>query len=88
MRADVGVAILAAAVGLLAAIAVTGAAIDSLAWRLAAALLAVAGGLGLAHLSQRAMLRIEPLRGWVGLVERHSQRLRVGAAASRSLSTQ
>ena len=79
MRVDIGVAILAAAVALLTAIAVTGAAIDSLAWRLAAALLAgvaIASGLGLAYLSRRSMLRVEQLRGWVNLVAGESESLR------------
>lgn len=79
IRADIGVAILAAAVAILAAIAVTGAAIDSLAWRLVAALLAgaaIASGLGLAYLSRRSMLRVEQLRGWVNLVAGESESLR------------
>jgi DNA polymerase-3 subunit epsilon len=79
MRVDIGVAIVVGAVGLLAIIAVTGAAADSLALRVAAAMLAgaaIAGGLGLAHLSRRSMLRIEQLRGWVNLVAGESESLR------------
>jgi DNA polymerase-3 subunit epsilon len=79
MRVDIGVAILVVAVGLLAMIAVTGAASDSVALRVAAAMLAgaaIAGGMGLAYLSRRSMLRIEQLRGWVNLVAGESESLR------------
>ena len=79
MRVDIGVAVLIAAAGLLAAIAITGAAVDSVFLRIAAALLAgaaIVSGLGLAYLARRWSLRVEQLRGWVNLVAGESESLR------------
>lgn len=79
IRVDIGVAILVAAVGLLAIVAVTGAAAESIILRIVVAMLAgaaIAGGLGLAYLSRRSMLRVEQLRGWVNLVAGESESLR------------
>jgi DNA polymerase-3 subunit epsilon len=79
MRVEIGVAVLIAAAALLAVIAITGAAIDSVFLRIAAALLAgaaIMSGLGLAYLARRWSLRVEQLRGWVNLVAGESESLR------------
>jgi DNA polymerase-3 subunit epsilon len=82
MRVDIGVAILIAAVGLLAVLAVMGA--DRLSLRLAAIALAAAAvvsGLALAYLARHWNLRVEQLRGWVNLVAGESESLRREIAA-------
>lgn len=79
MRVQIWVAVLIAAVGLLAVMALMRVAIDSTSLRLAAVLLAggaIVSGLGLAYQVRRQQLRIEQLRGWVNLVAGESESLR------------
>lgn len=79
MRVEIGVAVLIAAVGLLAVIAVMRVALDSLPLRIIAIVLAtaaVSSGLALAYLARRWTLRVEQLRGWVNLVAGKSESLR------------
>jgi DNA polymerase-3 subunit epsilon len=79
MRVEIGVAVLSAAVGLLAVIAVMRVALDSLSLRIVSIVLAaaaVASGLALAYLARQWSLRVEQLRGWVNLVAGESESLR------------
>jgi DNA polymerase-3 subunit epsilon len=79
IRADIGVAVLIAAVGLLAVVAVMRTAIDSVWLRILAIALAgvaIASGFALAYLARRWSLRVEQLRGWVNLVAGESESLR------------
>jgi len=79
IRVDIGAAVLIAAVGLLAAVAITRPGIDSLALRIFAIVLAgvaITSGLALAYLARRWSLRVEQLRGWVNLVAGESESLR------------
>jgi DNA polymerase III subunit epsilon len=79
IRADIGVAFLIAAVGLLAVVVVTRPGIDSLALQVVAIILAgiaITSGLALAYLVRRWSLRVEQLRGWVNLVAGESEGLR------------
>jgi DNA polymerase III subunit epsilon len=79
MRVGIGVAILVVAVGLLAAIAVMPAALDTLSLRITAVVLAAAAilsGIALANLARRWMLRVEQLRGWVNLIAGESDNVR------------
>ena len=79
IRADIGVAVLIAAVGLLAVVVVARPGIDSLALQVFAIILAgvaITSGLALAYLARRWSLRVEQLRGWVNLVAGESEGLR------------
>jgi DNA polymerase-3 subunit epsilon len=79
IRADIGVAVLIAAVGLLAAVAVMRSAVDSASLRILAIALAgvaITSGFALAYLARRWSLRVEQLRGWVNLVAGESESLR------------
>jgi DNA polymerase III subunit epsilon len=78
IRADIGVAVLIAAVGLLAVVAVMGTALDSASLRILAIALAgvaITSGFALAYLARRWSLRVEQLRGWVNLVAGESESL-------------
>lgn len=79
MRVQIWVAVLIAAVGLLAVMAVMRVAVDSVSLRIATILLAataIFSGFSLAYLVRRLMLRVEQLRGWVNLVAGESESLR------------
>jgi DNA polymerase-3 subunit epsilon len=79
MRVQIWVAVLIAAVGLLAVMAVMRVAVDSTSLRVAAVLLAggaIVSGLGLANHVRQQQLRVEQLRGWVNLVAGESESLR------------
>lgn len=79
LRVQIWVAVLSAAVGLLAVMAVMRVAIDSISLQIATVVLAagaILSGLGLAHLVRRLTLRVEQLRGWVNIVAGESEILR------------
>ena len=83
--ADIGVAILVVAVGLLALLALTHAAVEGPAlWFLTvcAAGAAILSGLGIARLARRWELRLEQLRGWVNLIAGDSESVRRDVASN------
>lgn len=79
IRVDIGAAVLIAAVGLLAVVAIMRPTVDTLPLRVISLVLAataITSGLALAYLARRWSLRVEQLRGWVNLVAGESESLR------------
>ncbi|MEZ5829844.1 MAG: hypothetical protein R3D05_01530 [Dongiaceae bacterium] len=79
MGVEVELAVLAGAIGLLAAIAVMCVAVDGISMRVqtaAPAAVAILSGLAIAHSTRRLTVRIERLQGWVALMAGEAEVIR------------